>query len=99
MRYRAKQDANQKEIVATFRTFGFSVEDLTRVGSGVPDLIIGYGGKTWPVEVVGPDKLKRFPPHGLSPGQIKWSDEWKGTTYSVRSLEEAENLARLLRSI
>lgn len=99
VRYRAKVDENQKEIVASFRAFGFSVQDLTRVGSGVPDLIIGYGGKTWPVEVVGPDKLLRFPPDGLSPNQVKWAEEWRGTTFSVKSVEEAEQLARVLRGV
>jgi hypothetical protein len=53
MRYAARKDANQKEIVETLRNYGAYVYDI-----GLPvDLLVGYKGKTFLVEIKdGPKK-------------------------------------------
>ncbi len=73
-KYASKVDANQKRIVKMLRDLGCSVAYLHEVGSGVPDLLVGYGAKNYLLEVVGDDKFKRFPPDGLSGNQIEWHD-------------------------
>jgi Holliday junction resolvase len=46
-----KTDANQAAIVAVLREVGASVVDLSAVGKGVPDLLVGYRGQTYLLEV------------------------------------------------
>lgn len=54
MRRAAKVDANQDEIVQTYRALGLSVTSLAGLGRGVPDLLVGYRGKLALVEVKQP---------------------------------------------
>lgn len=78
MRYRT--DSNQKAIVSILRELGASVELLHNVGSGCPDLLVGWRGKCWLLEVKGEASLKKFPnTNGRSPGQVEWHRLWKGT--------------------
>lgn len=51
MRHRASLDANHTEIVAKLRQCGATVVDLAKVGKGCPDLLIGFRGKTFLMEV------------------------------------------------
>jgi len=88
-RYRSKKDANQKEIVTALEGVGCTVADLSAVGSGVPDILVGFGSKNYLIEIVGPDKLKRFPPDGLSDNQIEWHKVWNGSVYKAASVQEA----------
>jgi len=46
-----RTDANQATIVAVLREVGASVVDLSAVGKGVPDLLVGYRGQTYLLEV------------------------------------------------
>lgn len=46
-----KTDANQSAIVAVLREVGASVVDLSAVGRGVPDLLVGFRGQTYLLEV------------------------------------------------
>ena len=89
MRRRAKVDENQPAIVAELRKAGCSVLDLSKVGGGCPDLLVARAGVTVLIEVIGPDKAKRFPPYGLSQGQIGWHAAWRGPVYAVRTSDEA----------
>ena len=74
-------DSNQSEIVAGLREFGASVWDLHTVGHG-PDLLVGYGGKSFPMEV------KTL--HGqLTADEKAWLDNWHGNYYIVHDIEEA----------
>lgn len=50
----AKTDANQKEIVATLRAVGATVQSLAPVGQGVPDLLVAYRGLNFLIEVKTP---------------------------------------------
>jgi hypothetical protein len=78
VRRAAKVDANQAEIVAEFRRLGAVVQPLHSVGQGVPDLLIGYGGRNYLVEVKDGDKAK------LTPDQVVWHDAWTGQVNIVR---------------
>jgi len=51
MRYRRRTDENQREIMQALRTLGFCVFDLSNVGRGCPDLLVGRKGRIWLIEV------------------------------------------------
>lgn len=88
MRRAAKVDANQAEIVAALRKVGATVQSLAATGSGVPDLLVGFRGNTFLIEV----KDGRLPPSAreLTPDQIEWHVEWRGGACTVvNSVDEA----------
>ena len=81
MRRAARRDSTERDIVATLRKLGWSVEFLNLPDG--PDLLLGRYGRTNLVEVkTRTGKLKV--------GQQRWHDEWRGSKVIVlRSVEEA----------
>ena|SRR5690242_16532120 len=79
---RARVDNNHAEIVKALRQVGATVESLARIGDDVPDLLVGYRGKNYVIEV---KRGKRK----LSPGQKRWHEEWCGTSHIAYSITEA----------
>jgi len=77
----AKIDANQMQVVIALRAAGASVQSLAGVGKGVPDLLVGYQGKTLLMEVKDGHK----PPSArlLTEDQLKWHGSWKGGALAV----------------
>lgn len=70
---RAKRvDINQKAIVEHLRAMGVTVFHLHEVGKGCPDLLCGYKGKTYLVEVKRDDKAT------YTPAQIEFQSKWNG---------------------
>ena len=51
MRHKASLDANHTEIVIQLRQIGATVVDLAKVGKGCPDLLVGWRGKTYLMEI------------------------------------------------
>ena len=82
MRWAAKVDLNQAEIVSALRQVGASVLVLSRVGQGCADLAAGIRGETFFLEVKT-DKGK------LTPREKEFMDEWRGHYAIVRTPEEA----------
>lgn len=78
----ARIDKNQPEIVQALRAVGASVEPLHAVGSGVPDLLVGYRGANYLLEVKG--TRGRLTKH-----QVPWHDGWRGQVCVVRTVSEA----------
>lgn len=96
MRRAAKIDENQNEIVKALRAVGASVQTLAAVGKGVPDLLVGYQGKTILIEV----KDGKKPPseRRLTEDQIKWHGSWNGGPVAiVTDVEGAWRAVGLLR--
>jgi hypothetical protein len=77
----AKIDRNQPEIVAALRKAGASVQSLAGVGQGVPDLLVGYMGKTALLEVK--DGLKVKSKQKLTEDQKPWHANWRGGTLAT----------------
>ena len=77
----AKVDANHEQVVSALRAVGASVQTLAAVGKGVPDLLVGYQGKTLLLEV----KDGRKPPSArrLTEDQLKWHGAWRGGPLAV----------------
>ena len=44
-------DANQKEIVNKLRAIGASIQDLSMVGKGCPDILVGFRCKNYLFEI------------------------------------------------
>ena len=87
MRRVAKVDANQAEIVEALRAIGATVQHLHMVGRGCPDLLVGFRGLNWLLEIKDGSK----PPsrRRLTPDEKEWISGWAGTTIVVLSVEEA----------
>ncbi len=87
MRTRAKVDSNQKAIVAALRAHGASVEHIHAIGKGCPDILVGFRGKNFLMELkdgsLSPSKRK------LTPDEIDWHRRWAGEVYVVESADEA----------
>jgi len=89
---RAKRvDVNQREIVHALRTFGATVTDLSMVGQGCPDLLVGFRLKTFLIEIKRDSKAK------LTPAQVKWHDDWRGG--SVSRIDSIDDAIALLQSV
>lgn len=72
----AKIDANQNEIVEFLRKQGATVQILSSVGKGCPDILVGFKGKNLLMEIK--DGLKSASQTKLTPDQVKWHSEWRG---------------------
>ena len=89
----ANRDRNHREIVVAFEEAGAQVVDLAGVGGGVPDLLVGYGGHNYLVEIKDPAKDQRHIQDGeLSPEQLAWHLAWPGETVVVHTPAAARSL-------
>lgn len=87
-----KADQNQAEIVAALRAAGAGVELITSASrrAGIPDLLVGFRGRNWLLEVKRPGTGPRGGGAGvLSDDQRVWIASWKGSVAVVTSVEEA----------
>jgi len=76
MRRAGKVDDNQAEIVDALRRAGMSVQPLSSVGSGVPDLLVGFRGVNVLLEVK--DGNKALSAQKLTADQANWHGAWAG---------------------
>lgn len=88
MRRAANIDRSQQPIVKALRDIGASVQILSRVGQGVPDLLVGYRNINVLLEVKnandGPAK------RALTVAEKDWHAAWGGQVAIVHSAEEAQ---------
>lgn len=87
MRRAARVDRNQARIVSVLRGVGASVQTLHTVGRGCVDLMVGYRGTTYCLEV----KDGQLPPsrRKLTPDEERWHEEWQGHAAVVNDADEA----------
>ena len=89
--YKKRVDENQKTLVHTFIALGCSVLNLSIVGRGCPDLLIGYRGKSVLVEIKRDSKAYFTEP------QVKFMQEWRGGAVSrIDSVDAAIRLIKML---
>ncbi len=81
-RYAARVDGNHREIVKALRQIGCSVLNLAPVGEGCPDLLIGFRGANYLLEV----KTARGQTNAR---QRAFKQAWRGHYAVVRSVDEA----------
>ncbi len=91
MRFRPRLDANQQAIVKELLRLGCSVQSLASVGGGAPDLLVGYRGVSYLIELKDGDK----PPSArkLTPKEADWHAKWKG------QVAIAENINDVVKAI
>jgi Holliday junction resolvase len=83
MQHRSSLDANHAEIVAKLRAIGATVVDLAKVGRGCPDLLVGWRGKTYLMEI---KTAKGY----IRPTQEQFFRSWTGGHIAiVRSFDDA----------
>lgn len=87
MRKAAKIDDNQKAIVNVLRQMGASVQSLAATGKGCPDLLVGYQGINYLMEVKDGDKV--LSKQKLTIDQEHWHSLWRGSVHIVKSVDEA----------
>jgi len=86
MRHKASLDANHTEIVSQLRHIGATVVDLAKVGKGCPDLLVGWRGKTYLMEI------KTKTGH-MRTTQEQFFRSWTGGHIAVvRSFDDAYNV-------
>ena len=85
-KYKNKRDGNEADIVDELRAHGFSVYPLDQP----LDLIAGYMGRNYLIEV-------KMPKGKLTPAQVEFLDEWRGSANIIRSAEEATSFAMLVK--
>ena len=99
MRRAAKRDESEPDIVAALEAVGATVQRLS--ADGVPDLLVGWQGRMWLLEV----KLPLTARGAVQPGrnltskgglgdathaQVKWWGWWRGPAVTVvRTPDEA----------
>ena len=87
MRRAARTDANQGDIVDGLRAVGATVQPLHTVGCGCPDLLVGYRGHNYLIEVK--DGAKPPSARELTPDQQEWMSTWRGQKAVAESLDDA----------
>lgn len=87
MRRAARIDGNQPDIVKALQAAGATVRSLAAVGSGCPDLLVGFRGQNFLLEV----KDGRLPPseRGLSEDEAAFHSQWRGQVLTVLDAHDA----------
>jgi len=88
MSFPKKVDNNQLEIVKVFKSLGATVLNLSGVGKGCPDLLIGYKGISVLVEVKS--KTGKF-----TEPQLKFMEQWRGG--AVNRIDSVDGAIRLIK--
>jgi hypothetical protein len=79
-------DENQKLIVKTFRELGASVQVLSNIGKGCPDILVGIFGKNFLVEIKNGAKCPSA--QKLTEHEQVFFDSWKGQVCIIKSVDE-----------
>jgi hypothetical protein len=87
MRRAARTDDNQQRVIDALRQCGATVCDLSAVGEGCPDLLVGINRRNYLLEVKDGDKPQSR--QNLTPAQHVWHVKWNGQVCVVRNAEEA----------
>ena len=90
MKYAARKDANQDEIVSALRQLGATVTSIHQIGNGLPDLICGFRGRNYLLEIKDGNK----PPsrRKLTEDEERWFKMWQGHADVVESVDDAIEL-------
>lgn len=90
MKRAAKVDTNQAEIVKYLRQIGASVAITSAVHKGFPDIIVGWRGRNYMMEIKA-SKGK------LTADQVEFMGAWKGQYSIARNIEDACDILGIVR--
>ena len=83
----ARVDANQTAIVRSLRDAKATVQHLHAVGQGCPDILVGYRGKNYLMEIKDGSKVPSA--RAMTAPQIEWHNGWRGQVAVVTTVAEA----------
>jgi len=83
----AKKDDNQDEIVEALRKAGCSVAITSHAHSGFPDIVVGFRGVNYLIEIKDGNKYPSQ--QKLTEAQVKFHDTWFGQISVANSVEQA----------
>lgn len=82
-----KVDSNQSTIVAQLRRIpGISVAHTHILGDGFPDIVVGYDGLNYLVEIKDGKKCKSK--KKLTDDELKFHNKWKGSIITAESVDD-----------
>ena len=87
MRRKAKVDANQSEIVSALREVGASVAVTSALGKGFPDIVVGFRGINYLMEIKDGEKSPSR--QKLTYDEQIWLSLWRGQVNVVNSVKAA----------
>jgi hypothetical protein len=82
-----RTDSNHAEIIKALRKIpNLSVFSTHEVGKGFPDIVIGYKGINYLIEIKDGNK----PPSArkLTPDEVKFHQDWNGQISIIKNLDE-----------
>jgi hypothetical protein len=96
MTFARRTDGNQQIIVRGLRRVpGCSVFDASRIGAGFPDLVVGYGGKNYLIEIKNP---KQAPSRRrLRAEQSQFGLSWRGQYSVAETLDDCLSILGVIR--
>lgn len=83
----ARVDNNQADIVAVLREVGATVQTLHFVGKGCPDILVGFRGVNYLMEIK--DGNKAASKRQLTPAEREFHATWAGQVVIVEDYEAA----------
>lgn len=86
MRLRGRTDANQQEIVRDLRKLGASVALTSNLGSGYPDILVGWQGKNYWFELKDPTQPSSK--RKLTEDEQDFRLCWEGHIATAETLED-----------
>ena len=92
-----RTDANQSEIVKTFRSLGASVQIISDIGKGCPDLVVGLFGLNFLIEVKDGKKIPSA--RKLTEHELTFFDTWKGQVCVLKSVDEVVDFVKKVHDI
>jgi len=84
---RGRVDANQAEVVRDLRKMGATVQMLSDVGAGCPDLLVGWRGQNWLFEIKNPKQEPRK--RKLTAPEATWHTAWRGQVATISTAQQA----------
>jgi hypothetical protein len=94
MRLRGRTDANQTAIIRDLRKLGATVFGTSNLGSGFPDILVGFQGSNWLFEIKDPNQ----PPskQKLTDDEKDFHLAWNGQVAVITSAEDAMDIMCLM---
>jgi Holliday junction resolvase len=80
-------DINQKQLFKDLRKLGCVVTDLSKVGKGVPDILVSYQNHWYVFEIKNPEQAKSN--QQLTKDEQRWVNRQKAPVYIITDIGDA----------
>jgi Holliday junction resolvase len=90
VRLKARVDSNQKKIVSELRELGCSILHTHQLGKGAPDIIVGYNGNNYLIEIK--DGNKTLSQQKLTKDELHFQSNWKGAYFVCNSTKQIKEI-------